>query len=171
MTSKAYQIGEADKTWLDTGGTELLTLTSLGAGAGRQGAQHDFGDITVAKAYLFDWTFFCKFAGAPVVNERLDVYWKGWHQGGTHAMNDDGVADAALSSPDKLKNLKFLGSLVIDEANATPEFVAMNKGEPVWLPHRYGCPVIFNNSQTALSATAAEHGFILTPIALQAQDT
>lgn len=169
MTAKVFQIGAADITWLDTGGSELLTLTSLGVGAGRQGARHDFGVITTAREHLFDWWFFMQFATAPVVNEVVDIYWKGYHQAGVHSMNDDGNGDAALSAEDKLKNLIYLGSLVVDEVSATPEFAASNKGDPVWLPHRYGMPVIWNATADAFSATAAEHGFILTPTVPQAQ--
>ncbi len=171
MTAKAYQIGESDITWLDTGGSELLTLTSLGAGAGRQGARHDFGDITTARAHLFDWIFFMQFATAPVVDEIIRIYWKGFHQAGTHAMNDDGTGDIAVSAEDKLKNLIYLGALIVDEASATPEFTAFNQGDPIWLPHRYGGPVIWNATADAFSSTAAEHGFILTPVIPQAQAT
>ena len=169
MTAKVYQIGESDITWLDSGGSAVLTLTSLGAGAGRQGARFDFGAIGTARAHLFDWVFFMQFATEPVVDENIDIYWKGYHQAGSHAMNDDGTGDAALSAEDKLKGLIYLGTLIVDEANVTPEFTAFNKGDPIWIPNRYGMPVIWNNTVDAFSATAAEHGFILTPIVPQAQ--
>ena len=169
MTAKAYQIGEGDITWLDTGGDALLTLTSLAAGAGRQGARHDFGAITTARAHLFDWVFFMQFATQPVVDESVRIYWKGYHQAGSHAMNDDGNSDAAVSAEDKLKNLIYLGALIVDEASATPEFAAFNKGDPIWLPHQFGMPVFWNETADAFSATAADHGFILTPIVPQAQ--
>lgn len=171
MTAKVYQIGEPDITWLDSGGSAVLTCTSLAAGAGRQGARHDLGDITTARAHLFDWVFFMQFATAPVVDENVDIYWKGFHQAGVHAMNDDGTGDAALSAEDKLKNLIYLGSLIVDEASLTPEFAAFAKGDPIWIPHRYGMPVIWNNTADAFSATASEHGFILTPVVPQAQAT
>ena len=171
MTAKVYQIGESDITWLDTGGSAVLTLTSLAAGAGRQGARFDLGAITTARAHLFDWVFFMQFAAAPVVDENIDIYWKGYHQAGVHAMNDDGDGDIALSDEDKLKNLIYIGSLIVDEVSATPEFAAFNKGDPIWIPHRYGMPVIFNNTANAFSTTAAEHGFILTPVVPQAQAT
>ena len=171
MTAKAYQIGETDITWLDTGGSAVLTLTSLGIGAGRQGARFDLGAITTARAHLFDWWFFMQFNTAPVVNEVIEIYWKGYHQAGVHAMNDDGDADAAVSAEDKLKNLWPLGSLVVDEASVTPEFATSNPGPPIWIPHRYGMPVIWNATANVFSSTAAEHGFILTPVIPQAQAT
>jgi len=168
MTAKAYQIGEADVTWLDTGGSELLTLTSLGAGAGRQGALHDFGVMTTARSQDFIWRFFMQFATIPVVDEIIEIYWKS--SDGTHPDNDDGTGDIPLSNIDKLKNLLYLGSLTVDEASLTPEF-AIGSGTVVQLPHRFGAPVIFNATQDAFSSTASEHGFLLTPVPLQAQDT
>jgi hypothetical protein len=169
MTSTIYQIGETDITWLDTGGSELLTLTSLGAGAGRQGARHDFGVLTTARPQDFIWRFFMQFAAAPVVGEVIEIYWKS--DDGTHADNDDGTGDIALSDADKLRNLTFLDALVVDENNATPEFSKGSADHVIQLPNRHGMPVIFNNTVTAFSGTAAEHGFILTPLPLQAQDT
>jgi len=172
MTAKAYQIGETDITWLASAGSAVLTLTSLGAGAGRQGARYDFGAIDTARAHMFDWVFFMQFATAPDVGEKVDIYWKGYHQAGTHAMNDDGDGDAVLSAEDKLLNLTYLGTLTADEASATPEFTAFNRGDPIWIPHRYGMPVIWNGTAAdAFSSTAAEHGFILTPVVPQAQAT
>ncbi len=171
MTAKVFQIGAADITWLDSGGDEVLTLTSLGAGAGRQGARHDFGVITTAREHLFDWWFFMKFATVPVVDEVVDIYWKSYHQAGVHALNDDGDGDDAVSAKDKLKNLIFLGSLIVDEASLKPECATATKGDPIWLPHRFGMPVIWNDTADAFSATAAEHGFILTPVVPQAQAT
>lgn len=82
MTAKIYQIGEADITWLSSGGSAAMDLTSLASGTGEQGARYDFGAITTARAHLFDWWFFMKFATTPVVDEIIDIYWKAWHQGG-----------------------------------------------------------------------------------------
>ena len=163
-TSKAYLLPETTITWLNVGGSELLTLTSVAAGAGRQGALHDFG--TVARAPEFAWRAWIKFSTAPVVGERVKVYWK--TSDGTSPDNDDGTGDIALSAEDKLKNLMFLGSIVVDEASTAPLFVASSD---VYLPHRYGSPVFFNDTADALSATATDHGFSLTPVPIQGQAT
>lgn len=172
MTAKVFQIGGTDITWLSSTGSEVLTLTSLGAGAGRQGAQHDFGDITTAREMLFDWHAFVQFGATPVLDETVDIYWKGFAaQSSTRGMNDDGTGDAALSAEDKLKNLIYLGSIIVDEAAVDIEMTAFNKGDPIWIPHRYGMPVFFNNTADVLTATALEHGFTLTPITPQAQAT
>lgn len=170
MPNKVYQLPEGNITWLASGGTNTLTLTSLGAGAGRQGALDDFGTAARATDYL--WRFYCKFATAPVVGEVILIYWKtsdllGASSG--HPDNDDGDGDAAVSAEDKLFNLKLLGQMIVDEASATPEFVASGFLPREWCAHRYGAPVIWNATVDALSSTAADHGFILTPTPLEIQ--
>lgn len=145
-------------TWRDTGGTNALTLTSLVAGAGRQGALHDFG-ATTARARWFFWRFWMKFATTPVVNEGIRIFEKTGD--GTHRDNDDGTGDIAVSSIDKLKNLRRLGTLIVDEASATPEFSVSGL---VRIDAREWCPVIWNATADDFSATAADHGFDLTPV-------
>ena len=164
MTSKAYLVQETPITWQSSGGTNLLTLTSVAAGAGRQGAQHDFG--TAARSPEFAWRAHVKMATTPVVGERIKIYWK--TSDGTNPDNDDGTGDIALSSQDKLKNLMYLGAITVDEAATGPTFVASGD---TYLPQRYGQPVFVNDTADALSATATDHGFTLTPTPIQGQDT
>ena len=163
-TSKAYQVAETEITFKASGGTVAFTPTSLGASAGRQSAQHDFG--ASARAYMFNWTAYVKFATAPVVGETIDIYAK--TSDGTHIDNDDGTTDAAVSAADKLKNLHYLGSIMVDEAGSTPEFSASGR---VQLSRRYFQVVFWNATADGLSATAADHGFVLEPTVVQGQAT
>lgn len=137
--------------------TETLTLTSLASDAGRQSAEHDRGDGDLDM--LYEWRAWCKFATAPVVGETVDIYLK--TSDGTHDDNDDGATDAALSAEDKLKNLQYMGSIIVDEASATPEFSASGT---VSITARYIQVVVENSTADALSSTAADHGVSLTPI-------
>ena len=158
MANLLYQNEGTNITWRSSGGTNAITLTSLGAGAGRQGAHHDFG--VAARAYMFTWRLFMQFATAPAVDERVRIYGKAGDA--THYDNDDGTGDIAVSAEDKLKNLKPLGVLTVDEASATPEFSASGL---VYWPYRIFAPVIWNGSAgDAFSSTAADHGFDLTPV-------
>jgi len=139
-----------------------LTLTSVGAGAGRQGALHDFG--VAPRARKFIWVGFVKFATPPVVGETVDIYIKrAWSETATptHADNDDGTGDAALSAEDKLRTLQYIGSIEVDEASTTPEFNATGTVE---INSRHGAPVFFNDTADALSSTAADHGFELKAV-------
>ena len=163
-TSKAYLLEETAVTWLSSTGDELITLTSLATVTGRQGAQHDFG--AAARAPEYAWRAWVKFATTPVVGETVGVYWKS--SDGTSPDNDDGTGDIALSAEDKLKNLTYLGAIVVDEA-ATG--VLMVGSGDVYLPHRYGSPVFYNNTVDSLSSTALDHGFSLTPVPIQGQAT
>lgn len=163
-TSKAYQLSETEITFKASAGTVAFTPTSLAASNGRQSAQHDFG--TSARAYMFNWTAYVKFATTPVVGEVIEIWGK--TSDGTHIDNDDGTGDIAVSSADKLKNLTPIGRIVVDEANATPEFSASGR---VQLSRRYFNVVFWNATADALSATAADHGFILEPTVVQGQAT
>lgn len=162
MANLIYQNEEAEITWLASGGDNVLTLTSVGAGAGRQGALHDFG--VGARAYLFVWRAWVKFATTPVVGDQVQVYLK--TSDGTHPDNDDGAGDAAVSAEDKLKNLDLIGQIIVDEASTTPEFVASGV---VQIPERSVGPVFWNASADALSGTAGDHGFSLTPVPAEIQ--
>jgi len=162
MPNKVYTIPETALVWKSTGGDELLTLTSLAADAGRQGALHDFG--VTARAFEFTWRAWVKMATAPVVGEIIEVWWK--TSDGTNPDNDDGTGDIALSSGDKLRNLVPIGCISIDEASTTPVFVASGT---LFMPHRHGGPVFYNRTADALSATAADHGFSITPIPSEIQ--
>lgn len=163
-TSKAYYLPETKHDFLDSGGDVVITLASLGAGAGRQSADLDLG--ASAQPFMFRWRAWVKFATAPVVGETVDIYIK--TNDGTHYDNDDGTGDAAVSAEDKLKNLHFLGSIVVDEASATPEFSASGT---VTIFERYVQLVFWNATADALSATAADNGAYLEEIPLQGQAT
>lgn len=162
MPNKIYQHDETAITWLASGGTAVLTLTSVGAGAGRQGALRDFG--TSARARLFAWRAWVKFATTPVVGETIQIYLK--TSDGTHPDNDDGTGDDAVSSVNKLRNLIHLGNIIVDEASTTPEFVASGIVE---IGARHAAPVVWNATAGALSSTAGDHGFSLTPIPMEVQ--
>lgn len=158
MANKLYQHDETAITWLASGGTNLLTLTSLAAAAGRQGARHDFG--TAARAQVFAWRAWNVAGTTPVVGEVSGrIYWKS--DDGTSPDNDDGTGDIAVSAEDKLLNLRRIGSIIVDEAATAVTFVASGL---ILLPHRYGMPVFWNESADAYSSTAADHGFSLTPV-------
>lgn len=156
MPSKVYQHDEAAVTWLSTGGTELFTATSLGAAAGRQGALHDFG--TAARAQRFAWRAWLVPGATRVVGEIVEIYLK--TSDGTSPDNDDGTGDIAVSAADKRRNLAMIGAIQIDE-NAAVRMVASGIIE---VGARYAGPVFWNATANALSATAGDFGFSLTPI-------
>lgn len=156
MANKIYQVLETAITWLSTGGSAAFTPTSLATVSGRQGAYYDFG--TSARSRLYAWRAWLKPGGTRVVNEIIYVYWTTGD--GTHYDNDDGTGDLALSSVNKLLNVRLIGKITIDE-NA-----AVEMGASGMLEHtaRYGAPIFYNATANTLSSTAADFGFSLTPI-------
>ncbi|MDC0003788.1 hypothetical protein OAE19_05250 [Porticoccaceae bacterium] len=161
-TSKAYYLPETRYDFLETGGDAALTLTSLAALNGRQSAQLDFG--AGVRPFMFRWRAWVKFATTPVVGESIEIYIK--TSDGTHLDNDDGVGDIAVSAEDKLKNLRYVGSIVVDQAGIVEEYSASGV---FTIYERYVHLVFWNSTADGLSATAADHGAYLQAIPLQGQ--
>lgn len=140
---------------------------NLASGAGRQSAQLDLG--VAARSRRFRWRAFVQFATAPVLGETIDIYLKtaGSSASATaHPDNDDGTGEAAVSAEDKLRNLQYLGSIVVDEAVANIEMVASGTIE---ITARAVQVVFWNNSADGLTNDVDENGFFLTPIVDQIQ--
>jgi hypothetical protein len=143
-------------TWDSAGTSALFTPTTLGAGAGRQGAHYDFGVAARTRRYV--WRAWLKPGATRVVGERVEIYLK--TSDGTHPDNDDGTGDIAVSSSDKLRNLWPIGVIQIDENAA----VEMTKSGDIEISARYVAPVFWNATANALSTTATDYGFSLTPV-------
>lgn len=161
MAVKVLQHDETAITWKATGGTKAFTPTSLAAGAGRQGALNDF--LTSARARRFAWRAYLKPGATRVIGETVRVLFK--TSDGVHPDNDDGTGDIAVSAADKLRNVRPLGSIVIDESAA----VEMVSSGVIDIVHQWGGPIFWNDTANSLSATAADFGFILTPIPMEIQ--
>jgi len=157
MANLIYQLPQTAKVWKSSGGDAVWTPTSLGSGAGRQGAHLDFG--STARSRLYAWICSIVPGATRVVGQiGLRIYWKAGD--GTYYENDDGTGDAAVSSINKLRNLRVLGAITIDEDAAVP----MTASGLIELPHRYGAPVGWNGSSNALSSTATDFFFALYPV-------
>lgn len=167
MTSKAYQLDEAQIRFIDSGGDAALTLTSLATLSGRQSAEYDLG--VTPRAFSYNWRAYCRFATQPVVGETVDIYLK--TSDGTYDDNDEGATDIALSSADKLKNLRYLGSITVDESAAGFATDTFSASGSTAIYDRYVQIVVYNRTTDSLSATASESGVILTPFSIQGQAT
>ena len=166
MTSKAYLAApETPLVFTASGGDVAFTLDSVATVNGRQSAQHDFG--ATARAFMFEWRAWVSMETTPVVGEQIDFYYKTGYTTSTRLDNDDGTGDIAVSAEDKLKNLRYIGSITIDEA-ADVEFVA--SGE-IAIYSRFVHIVAWNATADQLSTVANECGFALTPHSIQGQDT
>ncbi len=142
--------------------TRIFELDSLAAGAGIQSAIHDLGEAAISRIY--EWRAFIQFATTPVLGETVDFYLKtaGNSAASTgHPDNDDGTTAGAVSAIDKLKNIKYLKSIIVDEAAADIEMVA--SGE-VRISARAFQIVAWNASADALTTDVDENGFWISPV-------
>jgi len=166
MTSKAYLAApETAIVFTQSGGTVAADFDTVSAGAGHQSAQHDFG--TGARAFMFNWRAWTTMATDAAVGETIDFYYKSGYTTSTRLDNDDGTGDIALSAENKLNNLHYIGSIVMDEVSQT-EMVASGT---IAIYEEFINIVMWNATADATDATANSTGFALTPISIQGQDT
>lgn len=149
-------------TWDDAGTTHAFTLANLGAGAGRQGVEHDFGvGVVVGR---MGWIAGVQFETTAVVGETVDIYLK-TAPDGDHYDNDDGDGtDIAVSAEDKLNNLHYLGSIVVDEAAV----VRMQISGEIDIRAEKVAPVFWNaTADNLITPATTENYFILYEIPLE----
>ena len=155
-------------TWADSGATHVITLKGLTSGAGRQGVEHDFGvDAVPAR---FAWLAQVQFDGAtaPVVGESVDIYLKTAPDGDNYDNDDGDGTDAAVSAEDKLTNLTYLGSIIVDEAAAD---VPMQASGIIEIAAEKVAPVFWNGTADTLDddASTTDLKFRLIPAPLEVQ--
>lgn len=68
MATTSYQNQGSSVTWAASGGTYLLTLTSLATNTGRKGAAHDFG---VNFPHIVRVDLLTRFGTAPTAGKQL----------------------------------------------------------------------------------------------------
>jgi hypothetical protein len=162
MANKVYVARETALSWKTSAGTAVITLTSLANAAGRIGAQVDRGAASTAARYV--WRLRTKLGATTtgvVLGNTLSVY-LATSDDGTVIDGAQSTADAALSSLEKRRNLQFLGVVEVDKtAAAGDQYIGSGVCE---IPSRYVSPVIINEVGNALSATATDHEFTLTPV-------
>lgn len=147
-------------TWKTTGGTKVITLTSMANNVGRVGEPNDFG---ATRAYRYRWRLKTKFGTGPAQGAviRLAV-----------AASDDnttrdgnlGSSDAVASDVDVFAQCQFIGFFICDNVTTAQE----SSGEFVCAA-RYMSPVILNVAGQTLSGTAGDHEFSITPVVDEAQ--
>ncbi len=155
-------------TWADSGGTHAITLKGLATGTGRQGVEHDFGVAAVATR--FAWFAQVQFdsATAPVVGERVDIYLKTAPDGANYDNDDGDGTDIAVSAEDKLRNLTWIGSIVVDEAVVD---VKMQASGSIVITAEKVAPVFWNGTADTLDddTSTTDLKFSLIPVDLEVQ--
>jgi hypothetical protein len=157
MPTKVYVAQETPTTFKASGGTVLFTPTSLANGAGRISTQWDRGSSSRPAAFLARARYKC--ATAPAVGNLLEVYLA--MGDGTYIDGNLSAVDAAVAAADKRRNLRWIMNVVADTASTSEIMVAERM---IWLPSRYVSVVWWNALGVALSSTAADMEFTLTPV-------
>ena len=157
MPSKIYSAPETAITFKSSGGIVTFTPTSVANGAGRISAQWDRG--AGSKPTRYKWRVKTKAAAALVVGTELEIYFA--TSDGTIVDGNQGTADAAVSAADKRRNLQPVGTI---RADSTSNGEVQHGSGIVWIFDRYVSVVWWNALGQALSGTAGDHEFILTPV-------
>ncbi len=164
-TNAVYQkLGTTVSIGSEGGDDVDWTTESVGDGAGRQSDQQDLGILTTARSNRFHVLFYTQIQATPTAGQAVHLYAKSadtTSAATAHALNDDGLSDAAVSAEDKLRNLIYVGSAVSDEAAGDIEIAF--EGE-VTLSRRYVQWVLWNDTGAAITADAAETKAEITPI-------
>ena len=154
-------------TWADSGATYAITLKGLASGTGRQGAEHDGGVGAVETRFM--WLAQVQFdtGTTPVVGETVDIYLKTAPDGDNYDNDDGDGTDIAVSAEDKLKNLWYLGSIVVDEAAVDVKMQA--SGGPIDIGAEKVAPVFWNATADTLDddVSTTDLKFHLIPVPLE----
>lgn len=158
-------------TWLSSGGTYAITMTSVISTNGRQGAK---GDLGANRARIYDVLFTSSVTSAATAGLTIDLYWSASNSATAGTNNSGGTSgtDATFNTvnTEYAAQLIFIGSLVLTGTSGAGTGVQRQ-----WLsfcpPCRYGMPVIINNSGQTLGGTAGDHTITLVPREEGVEDT
>lgn len=164
MANLIYQAPGTTVTFKSSGGDVTFTNTSVSNGAGRISAQWDRG--AGSKPGLYRWEATTKAAAALAVGVTLEIYLATAHVSSSQIDGNQSTADAAFSATDKRRNLQWVGAIVAD---STTNGEVQNASGTVFITARYVSVVWWNALGQALSGTAGDHVFTLTPYPAEIQ--
>lgn len=155
MPREILQKQGTDITWTSAAGDEVITLTSLADGAGREGDEHDFGATHAPRIRI---SMELDFNAAPTAGLTVDLYWSSSNDGTDYDGECTG-GDAAYNDENDMKRLYWVGSLI-----CTNDTDPQRQSWVFFLPARYGLPVVNNQSGQVLTATGTDQIIIVTPL-------
>ena len=166
-TSKAFITAESTvKLNGEAGADHAWSMETIADGAGRVSIQVDWG--AAPRANIYDWSAEALMQATPTQGTTIDFYIAtAPEDDATQVDGDLGVADAALGDIDQLRNLQYIGALVIEEADTTKMVGAGSFSTNV----RFFSIVGMNNTGATINATDSNFVFKLSGRALQGQAT
>lgn len=149
----------------EAGADYALSAEGVTNAAGRVSAQIDLG--AAPRPNIYSWSCEVQFQATPTQYKGLEIYIAEAPDGdSTQISGDVGATDAALGDVDMRYNLKYIGSVISENAAASEKCV--NAGEFVTL-NRYISVVIYNDSGASINATDSNFRFNLQPKYYQGQ--
>lgn len=148
-----------------TGVAAAWSVEGLTNSAGRVCAQYDLG--AAPRPYEFNWSCEIQCQATPVQGQTFDLYIAtAPDHDATQISGDVGNADAALGDVDMLRNLQYIGSVVVENAAAGEKFVASGT---FICTQRYISPVAYNGTGASINGTDSNFRFDVTPKYYQGQ--
>ena len=165
MTSKAYVLEEtAILVNGEVSADVALSAEGVADAAGRVSAVQDWG--AGPRAFMYDWVCEVQWQATPTQYGTLDIYLAEYDESGVPP-GDIGTSDAALGDVDQLRNLRYIGSVTVEDA-ATTLMVASGSFESTKQYHQF---VVLNDGGATINATDSNFVLRVTPKAVQGQDT
>jgi len=141
------------------------SVEGLANAAGRVSAQVDLG--AAPRPFMYSWSCEVQFQATPTQYATLDLYIaEAPDSDNTQIAGDVGTTDAALGDVDMRYNLKYIGSVVSENAAASEVCVAQGAFTTY---ARYISLVAYNGSGAAVNATDSNFRFDMTPKSVQGQ--
>jgi len=142
-----------------------LSMGNLASGAGRISARRDWeGSPGTAISRLYEWRATFQFAVNPTIGTSVDIHMS--TSDGTNPDGEEGTIDTDLSAEAKLRNMIYIGSMVVDVATFEIDQTASGFFN---LNARYGSIVVFNNTDQALRNSTSVNRVIITPVPNEVQ--
>lgn len=149
----------------EAGADYAFSVEGITNGTGRVSAQIDLG--AAPRPFLYQWSCEVQFQATPTQYGTLDLYIAEAPDGdSTQISGDVGASDAALGDVDMRKNLKYIGSVVSENAAASEKCVASGVFTTLC---RYISIVAYNGSGASVNATDSNFRFDLQPKSAQGQ--
>jgi hypothetical protein len=164
MVNKIYTAPESVITFQDSGGSAVITLQNLAAGAGRYSARYDRGAGSLAAWYRLRFIWQMETAG--VLGEVVEVYLSTWSEDGSYSDGALGTSDAALTS-DLRRNLGNPAMIGIVDKTATATNII--KSTLIFVPTRYITLGVWNATADNLENTANVNILTMTPYPMEIQ--
>ena len=164
MASYPQKVDGTSQTWQSSGGTNVITCTSLAAGSGQQGAKSGtFNDATLGNPIEYRIKLLMQFTSAPTDGKEVEV-WIGQSSSATAGTDNPGGLTGSDGSytVSRRFQLDFPGSLIASNSIGT----GVQQQSELILPRKglYLIPMIFNNADVAFDGTALHTVLTITPV-------